>query len=120
MALAPEAKLELEKAEAELKKVKAAQAFGEKLVAESAAKRKAAAEAEAARREAELEAQLAPAKQRELRNWLINHPDQTEAVFLAKVWPLVRENLLEDEKQRRAAAIRERLWAPDKLSSWLT
>ena len=59
--------------------------------------------AEAARRqEAETDAALAPAKERARRDWLVSHPGQDAAAFEKVAWPLVRQNLLEDQ---RAAVI---------------
>jgi hypothetical protein len=99
----PETQLALEQAEEELQRVKDAQAHGAKLVAERAEQQ----EREAQER-AELEARLAPIKQRERRDWLIAHPDQDDKGF-EKVWPLILERLLEAERQEQIAAIQARL-----------
>jgi hypothetical protein len=54
----------------------------------------------AGRREDEIDAALAPAKERALREFLIAHPGRDAAEFEAVAWPLVRANLLEDELAR--------------------
>jgi len=66
--------------------------------------------AEVARRqESETDAALAPAKERARRDWLIANPDRDAAAFEQAAWPLVRENLLADERARALEATRARL-----------
>ncbi len=55
--------------------------------------------AEAARQqEAATDAALAPARERALRDWLLAHPGRDADAFEGQVWPLVRANLLEEQR----------------------
>ena len=72
----------------------------------------AAKKAEERRRhEAETDARLAPAKARARRDWLIAHPGKEAADFDREAWPLVRENLIEDEAAARVEATKAALRA---------
>ena len=80
---------------------------------EEARQRRLAGEAELARRaetrrEAETEAALAPAKERERGAWLAAHPGKTPDDFERRAWPHLRRNLLEADAERQGAALRER------------
>lgn len=59
------------------------------------------AERQAKRDEAEarLDAQLAPTKERARNQWLYDHPDKTADDFEAHAWPLLRKNLVEDQRE---------------------
>ena len=46
-----------------------------------------------------LDAELEPTKLRLRREWLAANPDRTEAEFEAKSWPLLRQNLVEQQRQ---------------------
>jgi hypothetical protein len=67
--------------------------------------------ADAKKQEAAIEAALAPAKEREKRAWLAAHPDKTEHTFETKAWPLLRANLLDEDRRRGQEAAVERLRA---------
>ena len=54
------------------------------------------------RQEAATDAALAPAKERARRDWLLSHPGKDAADFEKVAWPLIRANLIEDQ---RAAVI---------------
>ncbi len=53
---------------------------------------------QAKRAEQELDAELEPAKVARRRAWLIDHPGHGPSDF-DKVWPLVREELVEERRQ---------------------
>jgi hypothetical protein len=81
----------------------------EEAVRENAATRErylaglAAQKAEAVRRqEAETDHELGPAKERAQRDYLLAHPGKDAAAFEKLAWPLIRENLIADQ---RAAAV---------------
>ena len=67
--------------------------------------------AEHRRHEAELDAELAPTKQRIKREWLASHPYATEADFATKAWPHLKANLLEDRREQLIARTQDHLKA---------
>jgi hypothetical protein len=62
---------------------------------------KARLKAEEDRKRAESDArlELEPIKTREHRAWLVAHLTLTEADFEKRVWPLIKQNLVEDRQQ---------------------
>jgi hypothetical protein len=107
---------DLERHQEELKREAAEQAERDRLNAETRKRYldglQAKHDAERQRREAEQEAALAPTKERARRQWLYDHPEMTAADFEARAWPLLKANLLEDEReaaiQREMEAMRRR------------
>ena len=99
----------LERADADLKEAKqrvesnaaAGRAWQAKLQAERDAKQ--------AEHDARIEAELQPIKERERRQWLIDHPDKDEKTFEARVWPLIKANLIEDRQKMMVQMATERL-----------
>ena len=61
------------------------------------------------RHEAATAAALAPAKERARRDFLIANPGRDAADFEKVAWPLVRQNLLEDEKAQALEATKTQL-----------
>lgn len=84
----------------------------ERLRAERLARLEREREAERAKHAAEREAALAPAKRAAKLRWLIDNPGYSERDFEKKIWPLLRAQLLEDERaallQREIEAQRRR------------
>ncbi len=62
-----------------------------------------------AERDAEIDVELEPAKQRLKRAWLANNPSLTESDFESKAWVLLRENLVEEREADNREAIRNSL-----------
>ncbi len=56
-----------------------------------------------------LELQLEQKKQYLMRDWLAQHPGKTDADFNKQAWPLLRQNILEDDKRATADATKQRL-----------
>lgn len=65
----------------------------------------------AARREAEIDAALAPAKERERHAWLAAHPGKGPDDFDRQAWPHLRANLIAADAARSQAEIQRRLAA---------
>jgi hypothetical protein len=107
---------ELEQAEKELNEAKLHVERNNAAKREWEAKLKAEQDAKQAESEARLEAELEPSKQREMRAWLIAHPDKDQKDFEQKAWPLIRQNLAEDRQQllRKAAEERARCAGQEK------
>jgi len=70
----------------------------------------------AGRREDAIDAALAPAKERARRDWLIANPDKDAAAFEDAAWPLVRQNLIEDDRQQAVATTAARMRASGRYS----
>lgn len=66
-------------------------------------------EAERQDREARIDAELEPEKQRLQRQWLADHPDKTARDFNTHAWPLLRANILEQHKAATFEATRQQL-----------
>ena len=72
--------------------------------------------AERQRREAEHDARLEPAKRRLRREWLATQTESDERVFEQKVWPLLKANLLEDQRAELVKKTQEQLKATGMYS----
>jgi hypothetical protein len=55
-------------------------------------------------RDAEIDEELEPKKTVLMREWLVDHPDKTSTDFEKVAWPLLRENLVEEIRDRQFEA----------------
>ena len=62
---------------------------------------------EQAAAEAQVDAALEPERVRLERQWLADHPGQTAAAFAKTAWPLLRANLVEQQRAARREALYE-------------
>ena len=69
-----------------------------------------------AQHQAEIDARLEPVKQRERRRWLYDHPDRTETDFEKKAWPLLRQNLIEEDEEQAKRELMDRLRRSSRYS----
>jgi septum formation inhibitor MinC len=67
-------------------------------------------------KDAEIDRELEPQKQRLMREWLANNPDQTAADFEKKAWHLLKENLIERAKAEAFEAESKRQSASGRYS----
>ena len=95
------AQREREAQERERSKEESRQRWLLKLEAEEEEKRKVA--------EARLEEQLAPERERAMRQWFIDHPGKTEADFIKYAWPQLRQNIVEDRRRELLETEREKM-----------
>lgn len=56
--------------------------------------------------EAEIEAALEPRKQQLKRQWLVDHPDRSDADFERHAWPKLCANLVADDEEAATASVR--------------
>jgi vancomycin resistance protein YoaR len=76
----------------------------------------AAKAAKQAEHDAEVDAELEPAKQTLMRGWLANNPDQTEGDFEKKAWQHLRTNLIEQRKTAAMEATEQQLRASGRYN----
>ncbi len=67
-------------------------------------------------RDAEVDAELEPAKQTLMRGWLANNPDQTTGDFEKKAWQHLRTNLIEQQKTAVMEATAQQLRASGRYN----
>jgi hypothetical protein len=63
-------------------------------------KLKAEEDARKAEADAKFDAEVEPIRIRRCREWLVGQPDKTEANFMKRAWPHIRQTLLEDQRER--------------------
>ncbi len=66
--------------------------------------------------DAEVDAELEPAKQRLKRDWLANNPAFTESDFEKKAWILLRQNLVEERNTAVMEATTQQLRASGRYN----
>ena len=99
----------LEQSQAALEEARYHVASNDATRRERLAKQQAEEAEREARKQAELDQALAPTKAYRMWEWLVDHPDQTEADFEKKTWPLLRANLIEDMGREAQEALAEKL-----------
>lgn len=67
-------------------------------------------------RDAEVDAELEPAKQTLMRGWLANNPDQTIGDFEKKAWQHLRTNLIEQRNAEIMEATTQQLRASGRYN----
>jgi hypothetical protein len=65
-----------------------------------------------------IDRQLEPKRQYHCREWLAQHPGKSEADFNKQAWPLLRQNILEDDKRASAEAMKQALRQRGGYGMW--